>query len=129
MAPNKWDLTGQVVEVKQHDQYVIKLDHSGRLTLRNRKYIRVWKTPNNIPQQNQMDPVPEIGMPNILEEELNTPQETEIPYNPPADVEPRITTQPMTIEIEHQDEVPLRRSHRTTKLPDRLQYIQLGTPE
>lgn len=36
----KWDRTGVVVEVRQFDQYVIKVDGSGRVTLRNRKFLR-----------------------------------------------------------------------------------------
>ena len=38
--PNKWDRTGTVVEVKQHDQYQVKVDGSGRVTLRNRRFLR-----------------------------------------------------------------------------------------
>lgn len=38
--PTKWDKTGVVIEVKQYDQYVIKVDGSGRVTLRNRKFLR-----------------------------------------------------------------------------------------
>ena len=38
--PNKWDKTGTVVEVKQFDQYCIKVDGSGRVSLRNRKFLR-----------------------------------------------------------------------------------------
>ena len=38
--PRRWDKTGQVVEVRQHDQYVIKVDGSGRVTLRNRQFLR-----------------------------------------------------------------------------------------
>ena len=41
--PNKWDKTGVVVEVKQHDQYVIRVDGSGRVTLRNRKFLRKFQ--------------------------------------------------------------------------------------
>ena len=37
--PNKWDRTGTVVEVKQHDQYQVKVDGSGRVTLRNRRIL------------------------------------------------------------------------------------------
>ncbi len=40
--PLKWDKTGQVVEVRQHDQYVIRTDGSGRVTLRNRKFLRKY---------------------------------------------------------------------------------------
>ena len=42
-SPNKWDRTGVVTEVNPHDQYTIKIDGSGRLTTRNRKYLRVFE--------------------------------------------------------------------------------------
>ena len=38
--PTKWDRTGTIVEVRNFDQYVIKVDGSGRLTVRNRRYLR-----------------------------------------------------------------------------------------
>ena len=38
--PLKWDRTGIVVEVRQFDQYVVKIDGSNRPTLRNRKFLR-----------------------------------------------------------------------------------------
>ena len=38
--PSRWDITGTVVEVRQHDQYVVKVHGSGRLTLRNRKFLK-----------------------------------------------------------------------------------------
>ena len=51
--PKKWDKTGQVVEVRQHNQYVVKVDGSGRATLRNRQFLRQY-TPvikkRNIPR-------------------------------------------------------------------------------
>jgi hypothetical protein len=40
--PTKWDKTGQVVEVRQFDQYVVRVDGSGRVTLRNRKFLRKY---------------------------------------------------------------------------------------
>ena len=40
--PTKWDRTGIVVEVRQFDQYVIRIDGSGRATLRNRKFLRKY---------------------------------------------------------------------------------------
>ena len=39
-APNKWERTGTVVEVLPHDKYIVKVDGSGRLTTRNRRFIR-----------------------------------------------------------------------------------------
>ena len=48
--PKKWDKTGRVVEVKQHQQYLIRVDGSGRTTLRNRKFLRKF-TPYYSPVQ------------------------------------------------------------------------------
>ena len=36
----KWDRTGVVVEVLPFDQYRVKVDGSGRVTLRNRQFLR-----------------------------------------------------------------------------------------
>ena len=38
--PNKWYKTGSIVEIRRHDQYAIKIDGSGRITLQNRKFLR-----------------------------------------------------------------------------------------
>ena len=38
--PNKWDKSGTIVEVLPFDAYLVKLDGSGRVTKRNRKYLR-----------------------------------------------------------------------------------------
>ena len=40
--PTKWDKTGIIVEVRQFDQYVVRVDGSGRVTLRNRKFLRKY---------------------------------------------------------------------------------------
>ena len=40
--PTKWDKTGLVIEVRQFDQYVVRVDGSGRVTLRNRKFLRKY---------------------------------------------------------------------------------------
>ena len=38
--PTKWDKTGTVVEVLQYHQYAVRTDGSGRLTTRNRRFLR-----------------------------------------------------------------------------------------
>ncbi|GAB1597479.1 hypothetical protein Ahia01_000965400, partial [Argonauta hians] len=38
--PLKWDKTGTIIEVKQFDQYMVRIDGSRRVTLRNRKFLR-----------------------------------------------------------------------------------------
>ena len=40
--PLKWDKTGRVIKVRQFDQYVVKVDGSGRVMLRNRKFLRKY---------------------------------------------------------------------------------------
>ena len=36
---DKWDLSGTVVEVLTHDAYHVKMDGSGRVTKRNRRFL------------------------------------------------------------------------------------------
>lgn len=40
--PTKWDKSGTVVEVLQFHQYAVRTDGSGRLTTRNRRYLRKY---------------------------------------------------------------------------------------
>lgn len=40
--PLKWDKTGIIIEVRQFDQYVVKMDGSGRVTIRNRKFLKTF---------------------------------------------------------------------------------------
>ena len=42
-SPLKWDRTGQVVQVGDHDQYIVRVDGSRRLTKRNRKFLRKFE--------------------------------------------------------------------------------------
>ena len=50
----KWDKTGVIVEVLPFDQYNIKMDGSGQVTLRNRQFIRKLSSgPNTETRQNK----------------------------------------------------------------------------
>ena len=40
--PLKWDKTGCIVEVRQFDQYVVRVDGSGRVTAHNREFLRKY---------------------------------------------------------------------------------------
>jgi len=40
--PTKWDKTGIIIEVRQFNQYVVRVDGSGRVTLRNRKFLKKY---------------------------------------------------------------------------------------
>ena len=54
--PRRWDRTGKVIEVKEHDQYLIAVDGSGRTTLRNRKHLRRFKP---VPRAPTMQSLPQ----------------------------------------------------------------------
>ena len=41
--PRKWDRSGVVMEVLPHDQFVVRIDGSRRLTRRNRRFLRMYK--------------------------------------------------------------------------------------
>ena len=45
--PTKWDKTGTVVEVMQYHQYSVRTDGSGRLTTRNRRFLRRYTPRHN----------------------------------------------------------------------------------
>ena len=38
--PLRWDRTGRIVEVGNFDQYTVRMDGTGRLTTRNRRFLR-----------------------------------------------------------------------------------------
>ena len=37
--PIRWERIGKIVECKEYDQYLVKVDGTGRTTLRNRKHL------------------------------------------------------------------------------------------
>ena len=43
---NKWDRSGVVVDVGDNEQYLVKIDGSGQLTLRNRRFLRQFVQPS-----------------------------------------------------------------------------------
>ena len=53
--PTRWDRSGRVVETKEHDQYVVKVGGTGRLTLRNRRFLRLYE-PHSFHTQIIVDP-------------------------------------------------------------------------
>ena len=50
--PTRWDRSGVVMESKDFDQYLVKVAGSGRLTLRNRRFLRKF-TPHDLYKSSQ----------------------------------------------------------------------------
>ena len=56
--PRRWERTGTVMEVKDYDQYNVKVDGTGRLTLRNRRFLRSFSPIVRTPPTNLTTPTP-----------------------------------------------------------------------
>ena len=118
----KWDNTGDIMEVRQFDQYLVKLDHSGRCSLRNRRYLRKLNQQNNISYQPatpepQETPIPPTELTPTPEE----PSPTEITGSEEGTLIEDLTNQVQ------QNKNNTRRSSRNRKPPDRLTYGALGS--
>ena len=100
--PLRWDRSGQVVEVLKFDQYRIKMDGTGRSSLRNRKFLRA------ITPFSQTTTVP---TPSTDQDSWN-----DQPSNAPAPGLPAVTNEAMDTATTP----ATRRSTRTSKPPDRL---------
>ena len=99
--PRRWERTGLIVEVLQHDQYRVKVDGSGRVTLRNRKFLRKFtpfiSDPKILPSTPRpptppliMEPVgiqvmPNPGTPSTRDHEIpQSPSPNVIPQSSPS---------------------------------------------
>ena len=85
--PKKWDKSGEVIEVKGNDQYAVKVAGSGRVTLRNRRFLRKHKLHSDQTGGWQFTQHPhENGTPphplQVIEEFAGTPQPLPAPSSP-----------------------------------------------
>ena len=130
--PSRWDITGIVVEVKPFDQYVVKIHGSGRLTTRNRKFLRKITPycsvpnptiPSSLPQEAVQPPVErdsyEIDVPDVPAQAPGHDAQLGGGQGSAAEDTPADLQQDSVVPDE---EGPvLRRSSRTSTAPDRLQ--------
>ncbi len=107
--PTKWDKTGTIIEVRQFDQYVIRVHGSGRVTLRNRKFLRTYSpvvtptSPYPINDDMTYRPTPrslqhpsdttttipkEVQTPTVLSGTPNTKNTNEQPASAPGNIQP-----------------------------------------
>ena len=57
--PRRWERTGTVVEVRQYHQYVVRVDGTGRVTIRSRQHIRKF-TPFHAPSTPSLSVTPTV---------------------------------------------------------------------
>ena len=73
-ATNKWDRTGVIMENRPHRQYTVRLDGSGRISLRNRRHLKAVAPPPF-----SASPQPDVAPP---------PRTVETAAQPPSEIEP-----------------------------------------
>ena len=83
--PLKWDRTGEVVEVRQFDQYVVRVDGSRRATLRNRKHLRrIEPFRKTLAHRTIDDDLIHLGTPLIAQPDPATASKQSLPIQQPA---------------------------------------------
>ncbi|KAL9987034.1 hypothetical protein ACROYT_G001269 [Oculina patagonica] len=80
LYPTKWDKTGVVIEVRQFDQYVVRVDGSGRMT--------THKPPSPNPPLAELPPPPPSGTPLRCPDLTSPNQEGCAPLPPPMHTTP-----------------------------------------
>ena len=93
--PTKWDKSGIVVEVRQFDQYIVRLDGSGRVTLRDRKFLRKYVP---VVSRDSLTIHPgHTQIPHLIPTPQVQPQVTQnlpplIPTSQPSQIQPKVIT-------------------------------------
>lgn len=122
--PTKWDRTGVVVEVRQFDQYVVRVDGSGRVTLRNRKFLRKY-----VPfiSREPISMRPGVIPPTALSKFPTTPCTTQQPQEPA----PQMVGSPTRLNIDGPPRMPSLRSPSTPQLPvpESSTHSEANTPK
>jgi hypothetical protein len=87
--PKKWDKSGEVVETKGNEQYAVKVAGSGRVTLRNRRFLRKHELHSDqagrwrfAPHPHESGTLPQSPTTRTIEELAETPQP--LPAPPPT---------------------------------------------
>ena len=111
--PTKWDRTGVVVQVNPFHQYAVKTDGSGRITLRNRKFLR------------KFCPVQEDLKARLLSDDLKyLPRTIEMKTNHPTEVENPPTEQVLQENRGGESEDECARPAPPQKVPLALRRLQ-----
>jgi len=88
-SPRKWDHNRTVVESKGNDQYLIKVAGTGRLTLRNRRFLRQIKQSTSKTTGHQPLCLVDTQPPSHI------PSSTQLYISKPADAKIKVVDQPI----------------------------------
>ena len=91
---NKWYKTGVVIEVCQYHQYVITVDRSGRITLRNRKFLQKFTPMHQLDgRRSILDDLKYLQTSDFTNQSSSTPTTLIDPPSSP----PKVSTSPSSI--------------------------------
>ena len=93
--PNKWDREGTIVEVGDNDQYLVRVHGTGRVTLRNRRFLRKFQPTSQIfqydfpvavsnPVHRGMPDVGQKGTPDLVPLDQSTQSQPQEPVLQPC---------------------------------------------
>ena len=96
---HKWDKTGIVVEARPHDQYSVRVDGAGRVTLRNRRFLRKYNPvrPTLPPKRTDLEDMLVPQMPMTLTPGPPTSTGPTLSFTPPASDPVDCAVPPMTL--------------------------------
>lgn len=97
--PTRWDRSGIILAAKEFDQYLIKVAGSGRITLRNRRYIRKFEphlfTNTAYPSTPPAYPSTQPNLP-LVNATAESATEPDLPLLPPDEV---VCEQPTNVTV------------------------------
>ena len=108
-SPNKWDKSGAVTEVLPFDAYLIRVDGSGRVTKRNRKFLRPIVPYSSV-----------LGLPRPLSLHTRESQNSGTPTSCPKGLltlDPTTPDDPNYLSNSHHSGIPAADRARTRQVP------------
>ena len=114
-AAKRWDRSGVILENKGFDKYSVKIDGSGRVSDRNRKYLKAF-TPDKLNKlrgpshQEPGDQTEEVFQPSPQTHDVSTPDVTPLPMPPSPQTHDVVTPQDDSTPDVEPSPIPIARS-------------------
>ena len=123
----KWDRSGVIVEVGDYRQYLVKMDGSGRISLRNRRHLqKLAPTGPNMPVTTQLVQPETLSFENVVSPTSTSPEFETTNIVPIANSSTNTTTeQELHSAQQVQPEIQPRRSTRVWRTPVRFKDYQV----
>ena len=114
-AAKRWDRSGVILENKGFDKYSVKIDGSGRVSDRNRKYLKAF-TPDKLNKlrgpshQEPGDQTEEVFQPSPQTHDVSTPDVAPLPMPPSPQTQDVVTPQDVSTPDVEPSPIPIARS-------------------